>query len=236
MSGGLWTAATMCDQLASSSFSCSKDFERKTADFPRSISDDAASTASGVSGALTEVSPLDDLQREASFDGSFDNASQLPWNYPSDVVVRNTFIDFESPWPSCEVLRRRSRSAEPLGRATRGQVQETRIAKAGVGEGQHIVPFPTMPLTVQISLPSPADQGPLAPGQIVAAVSIPVAASNELPSTGSALHQSGRCVPCGFFWTPRSCDNGSRCRFCHLCDAGEKRRRRTRRKAQKAAL
>jgi hypothetical protein len=45
-----------------------------------------------------------------------------------------------------------------------------------------------------------------------------------LPSVGSAGHAKGRCKPCAFFHV-KGCENGAVCRFCHLCEAGEKKRR-----------
>lgn len=44
-------------------------------------------------------------------------------------------------------------------------------------------------------------------------------------SAGSALHALGQCKPCAFF-TTKGCGNGLQCPFCHLCDPGEKKRRR----------
>ncbi|CAK0910586.1 unnamed protein product [Prorocentrum cordatum] len=46
-----------------------------------------------------------------------------------------------------------------------------------------------------------------------------------LPSEGSALHAQGRCKPCAFVDTT-GCENGSRCKFCHICDEDDRRRRR----------
>mmetsp|Transcript_41544 Transcript_41544/g.115542 ORF Transcript_41544/g.115542 Transcript_41544/m.115542 type:complete len:230 (-) Transcript_41544:183-872(-) len=36
------------------------------------------------------------------------------------------------------------------------------------------------------------------------------------PSIGSALHASGGCTPCGFFFKDKGCKAGASCRFCHL--------------------
>lgn len=49
--------------------------------------------------------------------------------------------------------------------------------------------------------------------------------NTELPSAGSAGHESGQCKPCAFFST-KGCQNGVQCQFCHLCEPGEKKRRR----------
>jgi len=60
----------------------------------------------------------------------------------------------------------------------------------------------------------------------------PAPGSVELPSVGSKDHSTGECKPCAFLHV-KGCDNGAMCKFCHLCDAGEKKRRQ---KAKKAAF
>jgi len=54
----------------------------------------------------------------------------------------------------------------------------------------------------------------------------PQAASDDgdMPSLGSLRH-GRKCKPCAFVWTPEGCRLGAQCTFCHLCDAGEKKRR-----------
>lgn len=49
--------------------------------------------------------------------------------------------------------------------------------------------------------------------------------SPELPTVGSSSHWSGRCKPCAFVFKD-GCTSGTECRFCHLCGAGEKKRRK----------
>merc|ERR1711988_721464 len=56
--------------------------------------------------------------------------------------------------------------------------------------------------------------------------------SAELPSTGSAGHNAGTCRPCIFVHTNR-CESGINCTFCHLCEKGERKRRK---KAGKLAV
>jgi hypothetical protein len=46
----------------------------------------------------------------------------------------------------------------------------------------------------------------------------------ECPTEGSRGHFFGNCKPCAFLYT-KGCQNGVNCPFCHLCDAGEKKRR-----------
>jgi len=50
-------------------------------------------------------------------------------------------------------------------------------------------------------------------------------ADMELPTVGSAGHFAGTCKPCAFFHT-KGCRQGTDCEFCHLCEAGERKRRR----------
>lgn len=55
----------------------------------------------------------------------------------------------------------------------------------------------------------------------------------ELPSVGSAGHHARLCRPCAFSAT-KGCTSGEACKFCHLCEPGEKKRRKKERAAQKA--
>lgn len=50
------------------------------------------------------------------------------------------------------------------------------------------------------------------------------AGSDKLPSLGSFGHDLGQCKPCAFLHT-KGCSSGTMCKFCHLCDAGAKKRR-----------
>ncbi|CAJ1453617.1 unnamed protein product [Effrenium voratum] len=52
------------------------------------------------------------------------------------------------------------------------------------------------------------------------------ASSSVLPSRGSVLHGSGLCKPCAWVWKPQGCLNGQACLRCHLCPAGEIKRRK----------
>lgn len=53
-------------------------------------------------------------------------------------------------------------------------------------------------------------------------------------SAGSALHGTGNCQPCAWFWKAgRGCQNASTCSYCHLCPDGELK---TRKKAKLNAI
>jgi len=54
----------------------------------------------------------------------------------------------------------------------------------------------------------------------------------EYPSKGSSGHHLGTCRPCAFF-LKQGCKSGSECVFCHLCDEGEKSRRKKASKERK---
>lgn len=46
------------------------------------------------------------------------------------------------------------------------------------------------------------------------------------PSQGSAMHGTGNCRPCAWFWKPGSCLNAENCDYCHLCPEGELKARK----------
>ncbi|CAJ1344905.1 unnamed protein product [Effrenium voratum] len=45
-------------------------------------------------------------------------------------------------------------------------------------------------------------------------------------SHGSAMHGTGACKPCAWFWKPGSCQNKENCSYCHLCPEGELKARK----------
>jgi len=71
---------------------------------------------------------------------------------------------------------------------------------------------------------APGGAAPPAILRLADALSEPELGSAGMPTKGSAGHWSGSCKPCAFFHT-KGCGNGVDCQFCHLCPAGEKKRR-----------
>eukprot|EP00929_Paragymnodinium_shiwhaense_P112556 TRINITY_DN80801_c0_g1_i1.p1 TRINITY_DN80801_c0_g1~~TRINITY_DN80801_c0_g1_i1.p1 ORF type:complete len:209 (+),score=43.52 TRINITY_DN80801_c0_g1_i1:118-744(+) len=140
---------------------------------------------------------------------SLKSSPSVPVCYPSDLVVRNTFLDFAEE-TAVIVQRRRARSLEPVRRSTCDE--ETSISNVGVGSVGNNVMYKATHTSGRAAEP---------------------AGNAALPSEGSRLHSSGACRPCGFFWKSTGCSNGERCQFCHLCGSQEKR---TRHKAKKAML
>merc|ERR1719420_1588268 len=53
----------------------------------------------------------------------------------------------------------------------------------------------------------------------------PELGSAEMPTVGSMGHRRGFCKPCAFVHTV-GCTDGVNCTFCHLCEPGEKKKRR----------
>eukprot|EP00929_Paragymnodinium_shiwhaense_P049357 TRINITY_DN248_c0_g1_i3.p1 TRINITY_DN248_c0_g1~~TRINITY_DN248_c0_g1_i3.p1 ORF type:complete len:236 (-),score=63.09 TRINITY_DN248_c0_g1_i3:332-1039(-) len=125
--------------------------------------------------------------------------------YPRDMVVRNTFLDFESDSQPSSPLRRSS--SEPLPqRDDAEESRETSIVNVGSG-------IPGFEVRFDPQIAPPAVGG------------------SELPSLGSAGHDDGICRPCAYFWKDAGCSNGASCTFCHLCGPLEKKRRQKEKKA-----
>jgi len=53
----------------------------------------------------------------------------------------------------------------------------------------------------------------------------PTLGSAAMPTIGSQGHFNGTCKPCAFVNT-KGCKDGEQCNFCHLCEPGEKKRRK----------
>merc|ERR1712196_291684 len=54
--------------------------------------------------------------------------------------------------------------------------------------------------------------------------------SAGFPNIGSKGHMEGTCKPCAFYWRQDGCQNGCHCNFCHVCEPGERRRRKKEKK------
>jgi len=76
-------------------------------------------------------------------------------------------------------------------------------------------------------VPTVVDKGHRGRGQLMLG-------SAAVPSVGSLGHATHRCKPCAFF-ARSGCANGVQCGFCHLCDVGEKKRRRKEKRSLVAA-
>lgn len=81
---------------------------------------------------------------------------------------------------------------------------------------------PVAPATVGLVAPMLEQQVPVL--RLEEALAEPKIASDTFPTVGSAGHYVGQCKPCAFYYT-KGCGNGAECKFCHLCENGEKKRR-----------
>jgi len=81
---------------------------------------------------------------------------------------------------------------------------------------------PAQPGPPAVGLPSLGGGGKPPP---FAGVAAERRAELGLPSAGSAGHWAGLCKPCAFVHTS-GCAVGRECQFCHVCEPGEKKRRR----------
>lgn len=81
----------------------------------------------------------------------------------------------------------------------------------------------------------PTSAGSVSPAYVAAALGPEALGTLELPSKGSAMHAWGTCKPCAFVYKA-GCENGVACEFCHLCEPGEKKRRKKDRAATRRCM
>lgn len=128
---------------------------------------------------------------------------------------------------SCESIGNADALTAPgfcFGDVSRGEASEAETTTASGSELGVQSPSPTD------SLPSPPGflfpLGPLAQAVPNAWSAPPLAQRVGSPSEGSALHDSGVCRPCAWYWKPSGCQKEFQCRFCHLCPDGEVKNRK----------
>lgn len=137
---------------------------------------------------------------------------------PLEPSVKNTFIDYPvarpDGWAAC-FEERRVRSAP--GSVCHGSPRADPASDASISR-----PLPQQQQAIA-SRPK-TRRGPTRASMTSAMVQ--ALGSPEMPTVGSQAHDRGRCKPCAFSWKPEGCQGGVDCPFCHLCDSGEKTRRR----------
>lgn len=168
--------------------------------------------------------------------------------YPAHLIVRNTFLHVAHDRPPSldgflEVRQVHSAPGSRLedmkahsapGSRLEDPTQETESAKES--KADDIEPEP---LKVAVNLlpdneltkPWQSEGPPQTMPTLLKQSTQPGLGSPELPTVGSGGHHIGKCKPCAFFWKD-GCENGVRCPFCHLCEAGEKKRRAKEKKAR----
>mmetsp|Transcript_3307 Transcript_3307/g.10132 ORF Transcript_3307/g.10132 Transcript_3307/m.10132 type:complete len:323 (-) Transcript_3307:133-1101(-) len=83
--------------------------------------------------------------------------------------------------------------------------------------------------------PAAAPAAPVLKLELSEALPEPTVGSPEIPTVGSITHRLGNCKPCAFLFT-KGCTNGVECPFCHLCEAGARKRRQKERKDMKKEM
>jgi len=186
-------------------------------------SGDAAEPAMGSRASYGASHARTDSQRESSV-----NDFQV---YPVPFIIRNTFINtVHDPCASLDGFYEERQVQSCPGSGLEQEDVRLPLGEAAPTQG----PFPN-PVARATPVPRGTREQTATGWQAVSTPSAPTAAaattlmpqelgSPAMPTIGSAGHGSGTCKPCAFVFS-KGCDNGTECQFCHLCDAGEKRRR-----------
>mmetsp|Transcript_11373 Transcript_11373/g.25374 ORF Transcript_11373/g.25374 Transcript_11373/m.25374 type:complete len:217 (+) Transcript_11373:65-715(+) len=130
----------------------------------------------------------------------------LPQSYLPGWCVKNTFVDFQLSESS---TRRRRASAPPACSSARQVALEDLR--------QQLCPRPGT--TLEQAGGRGSTPGDAAPYVVLVPMNLLC-----FPSIGSVGHYNRQCTPCAFVHT-KGCETGAACRFCHLCDKSEKKRR-----------
>lgn len=156
------------------------------------------------------------MQKELTTSSLSTCASSNVADYPTGLVVRNTFLDFKIQRPA----------------SLEGFLDERHVRSA---PGSRLEEVSEEPMPAYCQLPKRiegsqhshvvANVGSWSTLQLAELITEPQLGGPDLPTVGSRSHRTGGCKPCAFIWKESGCQNGINCSFCHLCDAGEKKRR-----------
>jgi len=158
------------------------------------------------------------LQRESTLSSLSTSGSSTVAEYPTGLIVRNTFLDFKIQRPeSLEgFLDERHVRSAPGSR-----LEDVCGSYCQAPQAVEVPATPEAPQHYQ----AVASAGRTNTLLLAELISEPQLGSDELPTVGSRHHGVGGCKPCAFIWKEPGCENGVDCPYCHLCDAGEKKRR-----------
>lgn len=109
---------------------------------------------------------------------------------------------------------------------------QRRIRRRDVVQAMSALPLTKVATGAFSSAESTTDTEEWAPVAAAASGASPGLGSPELPSEGSRVHDTGGCKPCAFVFAD-GCKSGRDCKFCHLCEPGEKKMRKKLWKEQK---
>jgi hypothetical protein len=123
---------------------------------------------------------------------------------PIDVVVKNTFIELPNP---CTPEKGTGTSKEAIA--------ATCPAKYALSEDQRREYEEAKEEAEEASFQFGASKE-----------KVDVANLDPCCSVGSLLHRAGLCKPCAWYHHPKGCQRAAQCEFCHMCPAGEIKRRK----------
>jgi hypothetical protein len=159
------------------------------------------------------------------------------------VVVRNTFLVVEAAMDNINdaPLRYRSSPAKILAASMARDDESGDESDEVASQASTLDPWSDLSDSDVEELPrresmSSASSSPSSSGTALrwadvddADEELTVASAQEQSgagSAGSALHGSGECKPCAWFWKPQGCKWGAECFYCHTCQASELRKRK----------
>mmetsp|Transcript_49207 Transcript_49207/g.115123 ORF Transcript_49207/g.115123 Transcript_49207/m.115123 type:complete len:255 (+) Transcript_49207:73-837(+) len=201
-----------------------------------------ASTASDGCRSGSE-SPASSRSVETHDAGKSDGTACLPQSYLPAWCVKNTFVDLVV----CETSAKRRSASVPARRSNADCISLEDLRQSVcpardvhlyedrlLAEHQEPRQRSVLLLATTIAPPPP----PIQPPRVIAVSCLPpppkdpkmgafsgrTAELAGFPSIGSLGHYTRQCSPCAFIHT-KGCTNGANCRFCHLCNKGEKKRR-----------
>jgi len=172
--------------------------------------------------------------------------SEFEYPLPFDFKVKNTFIDHDEPRSVDGFLLRRDIKSciNAIGRAPTSEEDDEDMPMDAstdqVSEPKNPGadnPLTCIPSTMhttdvqQLPLMPPPQSPDMQLGRLPVSGSLAppwgnahIFAFPALPSKGSQDHYAGTCRPCAYLHT-KGCANGVDCDYCHMCPAGELKRR-----------
>eukprot|EP00930_Biecheleria_cincta_P078423 TRINITY_DN65883_c0_g1_i1.p1 TRINITY_DN65883_c0_g1~~TRINITY_DN65883_c0_g1_i1.p1 ORF type:complete len:270 (-),score=48.82 TRINITY_DN65883_c0_g1_i1:233-1042(-) len=150
---------------------------------------------------------------------------RLAHHYESNIKVRRTFIDIDSPEDDDDEDDDRppmvAVKSEPAMSIPASPLQAY-LEGRGRWQRQYLESLE------EIGEISADEQGAdETPQNETKGINPPLESRKTEQSMGSALHDSGQCKPCAWYWRPQGCFNFAGCAHCHMCgpDALKKRKK-----------
>lgn len=176
--------------------------------FDRSVKD---STPITVKNTFVEM----DIRRPLEWDGCFQEREVQ--SAPGSVLISPAERDDIPPWVELDLDQDYSDDEEDSEQDDQELFANISVSSFFV---QPLQPA-TMPGMQRALLSRPA-----AVTLRLAEALEPAVGFAAIPTIGSAGHALRKCKPCAFAWKESGCQSGASCKFCHLCDPAEKKRRR----------